>query len=167
MNGRVDFDLHAGACAKGASLSMRLTPALVKAMLRREDELRLSESVQQEYGARPDLDGFVEITDGVQRRVCAEFGLEDDDAIAAALDAMRGCEALWPEHADAFRQISHYRRFNRARSGELGAHSPVPDVDLGSLTDTAADTPDTTLLSALAPSAAAGVPTLIVAGSYS
>ena len=145
LNGRVDFALHAGELVKkDAAYSIRLTPALVMAMLRRENELRLSEDVQASYGASGCLATFVSITERVQRQVVGEFGFEGEEAVSAALDGIRGCEALWPERAAEFRELSHYRKFNRARGGELSALDRVPDVPLGSLAATGEET-DTSL----------------------
>ena len=168
LNGRVDFALHAGELVKkDAAYSIRLTPALVMAMLRRENELRLSEDVQASYGASGCLATFVSITERVQRQVVGEFGFEGEEAVSAALDGIRGCEALWPERAAEFRELSHYRKFNRARGGELRALDRVPDVPLGSLAATGEET-DTSLAAELTRSADEPPrPTLIVAGSYS
>ena len=168
LNGRVDFALHAGELVKkDAAYSIRLTPALVMAMLRRENELRLSEDVQALYGASGCLATFVSITKRVQRQVVGEFGFEGEEAVSAALDGIRGCEALWPERAAEFRELSHYRKFNRARGGELSALDRVPDVPLGSLAATGEET-DTSLAAELTRSADEPPrPTLIVAGSYS
>ena len=168
LNGRVDFALHAGELVKkDAAYSIRLTPALVMAMLRRENELRLSEDVQASYGASGCLATFVSITERVQRQVVGEFGFEGEEAVSAALDGIRGCEALWPERAAEFRELSHYRKFNRARGGELSALDRVPDVPLGSLAATGEET-DTSLAAELTRSADEPPrPTLIVAGSYS
>lgn len=144
-------------------------------------------------------------------------GFEETAAIDAAIEAMRGCEALWPEHARKFRAISHYRKYNRARPGELSAGDAVPDVQLGTVplsedddalatvmdpkrmhnepmpermrralarhekaareaarhaADAAAspkeeEMTDSTLGSVLGSSAASGLPTLLIAGSYS
>lgn len=173
LNGREDFELFSGETIKGgtrlpeASLRVRLTPALVGAMLRREDELRLSDKVQRAYGGSDSFERFCEITEIVQRQVVAEFGFEEEAAASAAIEALRCCEALWPDHADTFQRLSHYRRFNRARRGELRAGDAVPDVPLGSLEgeDEVADTTLSVVLGAR--SAAAAMPTLIVAGSYS
>lgn len=51
----------------------------------------------------------------------------------AAIEAIRGCEALWPGHARTFRAISHYRKYNRARRGELSRGDAVQDVPLGTV----------------------------------
>ena len=161
LNGRVDFALHAGELVKkDAAYPIRFTPALVMAMLRRENELRLSEDVQASYGASGCLATFVSITERVQRQVVGEFGFEGEEAVSAALDGIRGCEALWPERATEFRELSHYRKFNRALDR-------VPDVPLGSLAATGEET-DTSLAAELTRSADEPPrPTLIVAGSYS
>ena len=169
LNGRRDFDLLTTdpmAIKMRTPLAVRLTPALVLAMLRREDELRLSEAVQRAYGGSDCFEIFCEITEGVQRQVVAEFGFEEEEAARAAIESLRTCETLWPERAADFRQSSHYRKYNRARCGELKPNDAVPDVALGSL-DGVGDAADSSLSAVLAASAAAAMPTLLVAGSYS
>jgi hypothetical protein len=167
LNGRVDFAHHTGETAAHlGEVVVRLTPALISAMLRRENDLRLSDEIQREYGKSDDFETFSQITEGVQRRVAGEFGFETDESVAAALDAMRGCEALWPERAAEFRALSHYRKFNRARAGELCKGDTVPEALLDSIRGDG-DEPDPSLADVLGASARAGLPTLLVAGSYS
>jgi len=48
-------------------------------MLKRDDELRLSEETQRAYARCDDLgDEKVRITEGIQRRVCREFGFSNN-----------------------------------------------------------------------------------------
>lgn len=66
------------------------------ACLQREDALRLSSEVQQQYAAaelREDVD-WMEVTDGLQRRVLREEGVAEEQ-LEVALRAMRGAPNLW------------------------------------------------------------------------
>ncbi len=66
------------------------TPACPPAFLQREDELRLSSEVQQQYAAaelREDID-WMEVTDGLQRRVLREAGVAEEH-LERCLAAMR------------------------------------------------------------------------------
>jgi len=135
--------------SRTAAVAVRLSPTLVSAMLQREDDLRLSVLVQSAYAASRSHDEFIRVTEAVQNQVAREFGFEEATAIDAAIEAMRGCEALWPEHARKFRSISHYRKYNRARHGELSRGDAVPDVRLGSLVPPAVPAAEPPLLTEL------------------
>ncbi|KAI7840526.1 hypothetical protein COHA_005825 [Chlorella ohadii] len=70
----------------------------LQAMLRREDELRLSAEVQEAYAAaelREDTD-WMEVTEGLQRRVLREFGVPPHQE-ETALRHFRAAPHLHPE----------------------------------------------------------------------
>jgi len=99
-------------------------------MLRRDDELRLSNEVQTKYALQPDCwDWKWQVTDEVQRQVCREFGFDD---VAAGLDLLRGSLALFPGD-DNVRQAAHYLRHNIHRECPLAVGRLVPDVPLREL----------------------------------
>ena len=89
-------------------------------MLKRENELRLSESVQRRFeeaersGANTD---WIEVASEVQKEVLHEFGIK---ASEKALHAYR-CAAN--KHG-----VSLYVQHNRAREGDLITGSTAPDV---------------------------------------
>jgi hypothetical protein len=71
-------------------------PTLLPACLQREDELRLSSEAQQQYAAaelREDVD-WMEVTDGLQRRVLREEGIAEEH-LEHALRAMRAAPYKW------------------------------------------------------------------------
>lgn len=83
------------------------------AMLRRENELRLSDQVQAQYKEKG-YDGYVEVTVALQAQVAAEFGHSTE--VGAML--LQCAEALVPpEEGDrgleAVKDASLYRKFNR------------------------------------------------------
>ncbi len=92
-------------------------------MLERENELRLSDSVQQRFegaersGSTTD---WIEIASEVQREVLREYNVPEE-----ALHAYR-CAAN--KHG-----ISLYVKYNRAREGELKVGAKAPDVQLVSI----------------------------------
>lgn len=99
----------------------------MEAMLRREEELRLSEEVQAEYAA-VEVDGsdsdWMDVTDELQRAVAREFGATARTE-AAALHAMRQAAA------NAIRGFTPlYVRFQRAREGDLTIGERLRDCPL-------------------------------------
>eukprot|EP00698_Gefionella_okellyi_P019658 TRINITY_DN6058_c0_g1_i1.p1 TRINITY_DN6058_c0_g1~~TRINITY_DN6058_c0_g1_i1.p1 ORF type:complete len:225 (-),score=40.22 TRINITY_DN6058_c0_g1_i1:541-1215(-) len=110
---------------------------LLKKMLRRETELRLSPEIQALYAQaeRSGTEDWMDVTNRMQRQLVRDFGfgaVED-----AVVDMLRRASVLYPHDSD-FRTIPLYVRHNRARQGDLVRGSPVPDVPLahedGSLT---------------------------------
>ena len=119
-------------------------------MLERENELRLSESVQVQFAEaeRSSHSDWIEVASEVQRKVLREFGVSD-----RALHAYR-CAAN--KHG-----ISLYVKNNRARKGNLVVGSDVPDVSVVSVGIDGEDTKS--ILQFQKP----GRPLVIVAGSLS
>ena len=99
---------------------------VVIAMLKRENELRLSKDVQLRFeeaeksGSNTD---WIEVASEVQKEVLREF-----DVPEGALHAYR-CAA------NKFPDIALYVKYNRARQGDLQVGSKAPDVSLISLED--------------------------------
>ena len=136
--------------------------AALKAALRREEEVRLSEETQAAYAAaeaKEDTD-WLEVTEGLQERVLQEVCAVPPERMAAALYLLRAASQLFAED-DELRQISLYVRHNRAEQGCLRPSEALTDVPLHSPSAVAAAS--TTSLRA----ACAGPhPTLLVAGSF-
>jgi len=82
-------------------------------MLRRDDELRLSEATQARY-ARLGDDGLAKfrMTDALQRQVAREFGFGPSDAqIREGLEVMRTAMVLFPNDPEV-KHAAHYLRHN-------------------------------------------------------
>ena len=62
------------------SVAVRLSPALACALLKRENELRLSEAVQRAYSASRSHAEFIAVTEAVQDQVAREFGTRSKQA---------------------------------------------------------------------------------------
>lgn len=105
----------------------------------------------------------MEVTDELQRRLICEAGVPAERQ-AAALRAMRAATYTFP----ALASIPLYRRFQRARAGELAPGDAAPDVRLLTASGAA-----TTLLAGTAAwragsdGIAAPLPMLLCAGSLS
>ena len=125
---------------------------VVIAMLKRENELRLSQSVQKRFedaersGSKTD---WIEVAEQIQLEVLREFNVSPK-----ALNAYR-CAAN--DH-----DISLYVKYNRARKGDLEVGSKAPDVDLIQL-----ENDGNTRAHSIVEMQRAGRPLVIVAGSIS
>merc|ERR1712216_646720 len=128
-SGRLGFDpLKFPEEAVGAL--PEITVDCVAAMLRRENELRLSDPVQKamEVSGPENYGGLI---DAVQLQVATEFGLGKD-----GVDIMRAAMSLWgndPSISGKLAQIPMYIRHNRAEQGALGEGGSYPDCRLHSL----------------------------------
>ena len=167
----------AEAVATAVRDARELSPALIKDMLRLENEMRLGDIAMAEYDkARAKGEDPFQIPEQIQIAVAAHFGLEP----SVAMDAMRCAETL-PQMTAAdveeVVQISHYRRYNRCMDGTLQVGDPSPDVALFRLPNCSAATPTTACVTTacvapLVPCALSAVaplssPLLLVAASYS
>lgn len=127
----------------------------MEAMLRREEELRLSEEVQAKYAA-VEVDGserdWMDVTEQLQRSVVREFGASHRTE-AAALHAMRRGAA----NGGGFTPL--YVRFQRAREGDLRCGEQLRDCPLLGL-----DMEPTSLQTAVAQGKRVSC---VLAGSYS
>jgi len=101
---------------------------LMTAILKREDQLRLSPEVQGKF-ADPSFD-TIHVAAEVQEQVAREFGFPD---IAVAVEMIRAAPALYPNNPE-IRKIPHYLKFNRSCQGALQCGDTVPDAYLAKLT---------------------------------
>lgn len=123
--------------------------------MRAEEAARLSAATQRAYAlaeAREDR-SWLTVTDELQRRVLVRAGVPPE-RMTAALFVLRAASQLFPEAALA--QIPLQVRHNRACEGRLREGDWLVDVPLHRLT-----AGETSLCDACA-----GVPTLLVAGSF-
>lgn len=94
-------------------------------MLKRENELRLSEDAQRRFeeaersGGKTD---WIEVACEIQKEVLREFGVE------ASKEALHAYRCAANKHG-----ISLYVKHNRARKGDLQAGSSAPNVQVVSI----------------------------------
>ena len=106
----------------------QLSGAQIKAILRRENELRLSPQTQRQFATAAKTkggSGWLDVVEDLQKAVAKEFGLSEQ----VGLDAMRKAEALLPGDPEVM-EISLYRKYNRCVDGDLDVGSMAPDVPL-------------------------------------
>jgi len=111
------FGRHVGSASD-------LSAEEIKTILWRENELRLCKETQILFKrASVQPAGWISVVEELQRRVCREFGLDED----VGLKAMRGANLLLPRDGEVD-EISLYRKYNRFRDGPLGVGDVPPDV---------------------------------------
>ena len=134
-----------------------LSFAALQAVLRREEQERMSDRTQAAY-LEAEADGgcgWLEVTSALQERLLADAGVPPT-RMAAALHLLRCAASLF---GDALGDATPlYARHNRAARGALCEGDPVPELRLHCAESGAA----VPLRSALGD----GMPTLLVAGSW-
>mmetsp|Transcript_5540 Transcript_5540/g.5697 ORF Transcript_5540/g.5697 Transcript_5540/m.5697 type:complete len:132 (+) Transcript_5540:183-578(+) len=99
-------------------------------MLKRENELRLSSEIQRKYknSKNKGFQGFVDVTEELQKQVVKEFRLKEDDG----LWILRTAPSLFslPEEKEEISNLSLYRKYNRLENGKLSQGDNAPNVEL-------------------------------------
>jgi len=132
---------------------------VIRKMLEREDELRLSKKYQDLF-ADPGHNA-IHIAAKAQEQVAEEFGYNGAD-IPQIIDVLRAAPAFFPEQKDQICRIPHYLKFNRSSKGTLEVGSSIIDVPLIQLNGSG-----TTLFSYLSGIRNPRRPIMIASGSYS
>lgn len=97
-------------------------------MLKRDDELRLSEETQRAYAKCSDGgDEKCRVTEAVQRRVAKEFGFKDN--IAEGLEVMRCAMSMFPGDEDV-KDACHYYRYNIHAPCPITLGDVIPDISV-------------------------------------
>jgi len=120
---------------------------LVK-ILMRDNELRLSKEVQEEYWISDYPSG---VTLAVQTQAVSEYGYSNPWIIPSAISYFKDDVEIMG--------IPHYTKYNRSRQGKLNCGDTIPDIPLSTMQGCA-----TSLRTLMEPHASA--PVVLVAGSY-
>ncbi|CAF1391172.1 unnamed protein product [Rotaria sordida] len=101
--------------------------SLLKRMLIRENELRLSDEYQKRYceaekTSSSSSSSWLNVTDELQRQIIREFNL--DDEMDDALLCLRCATQIYPD----LKHIPLYVQYNRARDGNLQISDIAPNV---------------------------------------
>jgi len=98
---------------------------ILKKMLQRENEIRLSDEIQMQYEEMDMMDDekYVEITDQVQKKVLNEFGFEGNEK---ERECYRTALEMYPQQKEELKQLVFYYKYNRSRDGELKVGDTVP-----------------------------------------
>jgi len=99
--------------------------SILKAMLTRENEIRLTEKVQNQYDscALNDSDMYTFVTETVQKQVLQEFHFPDD---SQSLNMLRSALTMYPNDSE-LKELVYYHKYNRSRQGDL---SVGDDIDM-------------------------------------
>ncbi len=142
------------------------TEAFLRDLLEKENAARLSAETQAAYAAAEagasDKQDWMAVTDALQRRLLRAAGVPPLQE-AAALRCFRAATHTYP----ALASIPIYRRFQRARAGNLSAGDAAPDVPMLTLTGERTTLLTGTRAARTVAGAAALLPMIIAAGSLS
>mmetsp|Transcript_56554 Transcript_56554/g.64576 ORF Transcript_56554/g.64576 Transcript_56554/m.64576 type:complete len:162 (+) Transcript_56554:91-576(+) len=109
--------------------SIIVVPSMLKLMLKEEEKRRFSQTYLEDCDRAVlagDEEGYLKITEELQRQVAKDFGFEGDD-IDLAVDAMVTAHINYPDD-EVIQRISVYVRENQARMGEIKVGDEIPDV---------------------------------------
>ncbi|UJR26446.1 hypothetical protein I4U23_007776 [Adineta vaga] len=128
--------------------------SLLKRMLIRENELRLSDEYQKRFSEaeQSSSSSWLNVVNELQEQVVREFHL--DDEMDNAILCLRCATQIYPDLKD----IPLYTKYNRARDGDLQVGDVAPDVPIIQL-----DGQEGQLFDGLKSSS----PTVLISGSYS
>jgi hypothetical protein len=119
-------------------LRSKITKDKLVEMLTAENMARLSPEMQQIYydAEQSEETDWMEKTSEMQRQICRQF-FPDETAVflEQCLYAIRSPQVFYPDDS-IFHEISLYRKYNRARRGELKVGVEAPNVPLLSLHST-------------------------------
>lgn len=99
--------------------------SFLRRVLEIENDRRMSPDIQEKYriAEESDTEDWLEVTDQLQRDILKENSVGDAD-IEGALLALRTATYVYPQLAT----IPVYRKYQRAREGDLQEGCPAPQV---------------------------------------
>jgi len=132
---------------------------LLKNMLKREEELRLSDKYQALF-ANPG-NNAIHVAELAQEQVADEFGYTGEE-VSQIISVIRSAPAFYPEAKTEICQIPHYLKFNRSAKGKFEVGDKIQDVKVATLQGK-----ETSLFKHLKDLKYPDRPILICSGSYS
>jgi len=110
-SGRCGFDMISSRGEKKIELEV------LKKMLKRENELRLTHEIQTKYDecALTDAKKYTKLTEDLQKQVLTEFGFDPSNG---DLTRYRSALAMYPEEKE-LKDLVYYYKYNRSRDGTL------------------------------------------------
>lgn len=139
---------------------------VLREMLIKENELRLSNEMQAKFAALEvdtSYQDWLYAVEDMQRELVQSHGFGGKQQ-ARALFELRCAAQLYPEEKE-FREIPLYVKYNRAKHCSVRVGSAVPDLPLTQVTLNPDGPPRTSSLREVC--CGNGLPTLVMAGSYS
>ena len=143
-SGRIGFENIPLSTDQAEIIREAIPYETAKAMLTRENELRLSDHYQVMYKNHSifGLDGCCAVTEMIQCQVIDEF-TDKLAPLSTALAAhvLRSAELLYPEQKQDIRQLSLYRKYNRMVDGNLNVGDVAPCVTVFDVTGNLVEIP--------------------------
>jgi hypothetical protein len=137
----------------------KIDKSVLKAMLSRENEIRLTETIQNLYDscALTDSEKYTEVTTNLQKQVLREFGFVDDEQ---GLTMLRSALTMYPDDPE-LKNLVYYHKYNRSKQGDLKVGDKI-DLSTIQLVNTAGTT-----FTELSSHAQPDRPLVLIAGSIS
>lgn len=102
-------------------------PVTIKKLLRFENFLRTSKSVQSKFKDATYEDDWIEMVNDLTFRCAVEFSGADPKDVDNYIAVMRTAATRWPMDAE-FRSISLWRKYNRARNVDFKLGDLAPEA---------------------------------------
>lgn len=103
---------------------------LLEAMIKEEEICRQSEEYRDECTRVKDIpNGWLDITDKMQRKIVKSHGFVDPISEEVALDMLRTARYIFPEN-EIFKTVPVYVRNNRANIGDFETGDTVEDISI-------------------------------------
>jgi len=125
---RKDSDGETKVFVGGRNGQVLITKSKLLAMLRREQEMRVSPITQDKY-RQAELDedtDWMEVTLQLQRDLIREFGYSPEEE-EYGLQLLRSAQTLFPDDEEVKNSVL-YLKYNKARQGPLREGEPAPDI---------------------------------------
>jgi len=137
----------------------KIDKPILKAMLSRENEIRLTETIQNLYDTcvLTDSEKYTEVTTNLQKQVLREFGFVDDEQ---GLIMLRSALSMYPDDPE-LKTLVYYHKYNRSRQGDLKVGDKI-DMSSIHLANTAGNS-----CAELSSYAQPDLPLVLIAGSIS
>lgn len=119
----------------GSQILNLIPRSIMKQMLKREEELRMSKQYHEKISMHDDLAWIRDVTIDIQKQVLREFGYNN----TAGMTALNYARVQYNDDPE-MNKITVYQRQDRSRLGNLSVDSDLPNVRLCTL-----DGEDTTL----------------------
>ena len=129
-SGRCGFELHTYPLHE-QQLPLP-TFELLKAILQRENAVRLAESTQEELDA---TDNAEETYTALQKQIVREFGFQTHEEQLHVLKCMRSAVSLFPDKQQELGSLSLYVKYNLAQQGTLTVGDALPQDECLLLTN--------------------------------
>jgi hypothetical protein len=132
MHSRVSGKTGYEIIEQGPAFWVEFNKETLVLVLKKENELRLSDKYQEKYSKRDDLDWLVAVTTELQREALRSVDEPLDTEVG--LEGLQTARGKWKDDPEV-QSIPLYIRFDRSHNGELKQGDPIPNCTLHNLQD--------------------------------